>query len=119
MAAVLTTSMSLRIILSVRGSLQHGGSFALSDSSAATASRSTQGISFPRSGGAITNISTHGPQHTYTLDEMRTRPASRSSGRPGESDAKSSVHFLSDDTPLGLKVTIDREIGYANPVTYE
>jgi len=120
MAAVLTTSMSLRIILSVRGSLNHGGSFALSDSSAATASRSTQGISVPRSGGAITNISTHGPQHTYTLDEMRTRPESRSSGNANDIDAKSSVHVLgSDDAPIGVKVTVDREIGYDEPIGYK
>src|SRR6202041_3093706 len=49
MAAVLTTSMTLRIILSVRGSLVHGGSFA-GGSTAATSgqSRSAHVISTSR-----------------------------------------------------------------------
>jgi len=131
MAAVLTTSMSLRIVLSVRGTLEHGGTFALSNSSAATSSRTTHVISGGRSGGP-TNISTHGAQHTFTLDELRTKPEgewTHSSNGAGDQDAKSSVHVLGDDTGsnhvkseevgLGVKITIDREIGYDDHDRYK
>jgi len=115
MAAVLTTSMSLRIILSVRGTLEHGGSFALSASTGGSSSRTTHVISGVRSGNP-TNISTHTP-HTYTLDELRTKPEGEWGAN--DVDAKSSVH--NEDGVLksglvgrddGVKVTIDREIGY-------
>lgn len=137
MAAVLTTSMSLRIVLSVRGTLEHGGTFALSNSSAATSSRTTHVISGGRSGGGggggPTNISTHGAQHTYTLDDIRTKPegewATHSSNGAGDPDAKSSVHVLGDETGLnhannedvgmGVKITIDREIGYDHHDRYK
>lgn len=127
MAAVLTTSMTLRIILSVRGSLDHGGSFALSASSAGgTSSRTTHVIS-GRSGHP-TNISTTNP-HTYTLDDMQSKPE----GEWGvvDADAKSSVNDTENKGPVGglvdsaedrdthspgvgVKITIDREVGYDN-----
>ncbi|CAA7261491.1 unnamed protein product [Cyclocybe aegerita] len=120
MAAVLTTSMTLRIILSVRGTLEHGGSFALSASTGGTSSRTTHVISGARSGNHPTNISTHTP-HTYTLDDLRSKPE----GEWGTTDAdnKSSVHdeaiktgFVQprsdSDVNVGVKITIDREIGY-------
>jgi hypothetical protein len=132
MAAVLTTSMSLRIILSVRGTLEHGGSFALSNSSAATSSRTTQIISGGRSHGGPTNISTHGAPHTYTLDELRTKPEgewAHDSTGAGDTDVKSSVHVLGDDAEsnhiksdevgMGVKITIDREIGYDDHDRYK
>ncbi|TFK74783.1 hypothetical protein BDN72DRAFT_955454 [Pluteus cervinus] len=116
MAAVLTTSMSLRIILSVRGSLAHGGSFALSSSGATGSSRTTHVIS-TRSG-APTHISSHVPQ-TYTLDDIRSKP----DGEWGmaDPDGKSSVTeskggILESDQHkngnVGVKITIDREVGY-------
>lgn len=126
MAAVLTTSMTLRIILSVRGSLDHGGSFALSASSGGTSSRTTHVIS-GRSGHP-TNISTTNP-HTYTLDDMQSKPE----GEWGvvDADAKSSVNDTENKGPVGglvgspedrdtlspgvgVKITIDREVGYDN-----
>ena len=126
MAAVLTTSMTLRIILSVRGSLDHGGSFALSASSGATSSRTTHVIS-GRSAHP-TNISTTN-QHTYTLDDMQSKPE----GEWGavDADAKSSVNGAENKGPagglvgsaedrdtlspgVGVKITIDREVGYDN-----
>ncbi|TFK40563.1 hypothetical protein BDQ12DRAFT_679674 [Crucibulum laeve] len=124
MAAVLTTSMSLRIILSVRGTLDHGGSFAGSASNGSS-SRTTHVIS-GRSG-VQTGISTH-PQHTYTLDEMRSKPEAE---WVADADGKSSVNDIAaenkaglvpaesrEDVPspgIGVKVTIDREIDYDSP----
>ncbi|KAH9480445.1 hypothetical protein JR316_0007045 [Psilocybe cubensis] len=115
MAAVLTTSMTLRIILSVRGTLDHGGSFALSASTGATSSRTTHVIS-GRSGNNATHISTHTP-HTYTLDDLRSKPEGDWPSADG--DTKSSVHedavkglARSDSHNAGVKITIDREIGY-------
>jgi len=111
MAAVLTTSMTLRIILSVRGPLEYGGSFA--HSSALTGSSRTTHIISTRSG-APTHLSIHAPTHTYTLDEMRSKTEGEF-----ESDAKSSVadtksgnlyENSTKEVPLGVKVTVDREI---------
>jgi hypothetical protein len=119
MAAVLTTSMSLRIVLSVRGSLEHGGSFALSGSSHTGSSRTTHVLS-TRSGGIPTNITTsHGP-HTYTLDDMRSKPEGDWVDKSSvmEAEAKPGIlepHVNHDNERgpnLGVKVTIDREIGY-------
>jgi hypothetical protein len=118
MAAVLTTSMSLRIVLSVRGSLEHGGSFALSGSSHTGSSRTTHVLS-TRSGGIPTNITTsHGP--TYTLDDMRSKPEGDWVDKSSvmEAEAKPGIlepHINHDDERsqnLGVKVTINRETGY-------
>jgi len=125
MAAVLTTSMTLRIILSVRGSLEHGGSFALSASSGGTSSRTTH---VSGRSGHPTNISTTNP-HTYTLDDMRSKPESE--WGVVDVDAKSSVNDTENKGPVGglggstedrdtlspgvgVKITIDREVGYDN-----
>ncbi|KAF8964369.1 hypothetical protein BDZ97DRAFT_1919056 [Flammula alnicola] len=124
MAAVLTTSMTLRVVLSIRSTLAGGGSFALSASSA--------GASSSRTGTTHTGISTHGAGvHTYTLDEMRGKPEGE--WGVGDGDAKSSVHGLTAgedgvvkvgvvereelDT-AGVKITIDREIGYDESERY-
>lgn len=111
MATVLTASMTLRIILSVRGSLIMGGSFALS-ASVGESSRSTQIIS-GRSGPV--NASSH--PNTFTLDDLRTKPE----GEWVVPDNKSSVNLtdrknnlvLDDrepaETTMAVKVTIDRD----------
>ncbi|TFK28081.1 hypothetical protein FA15DRAFT_665869 [Coprinopsis marcescibilis] len=129
MAAVLTTSMTLRIILSIRSSLDYGGSFALSAStgqnsssrggntnphihglsaiSHASANPNATGL---RSAGAH-NISTHNGQ-TYTLDEMQLR-GSKPEGAWDDTDAdKSSVGAESKGRTVeeGVKITIDREV---------
>lgn len=128
MAAVLTTSMTLRIILSVRGTLNSGGSFALNASSAHTGStsRTTHVLSTSRSG-VPTDLS-HNPHHTYTLDQMRSKPE----GEWGPDVDAKSVNELSkggilppgsDDVAvispnpanLGVKITIDREVDYDSP----
>jgi hypothetical protein len=120
MAAVLTTSMSLRIILSVRGSLVQGGSFALSASTQTGSSRTTHVIS-TRSGAAPTNISTHTP-HTYTLDDMRSKTETDwvdGKSSVNETEGKAAIldpsHENDGERPtqnVGVKITIDREIGY-------
>ncbi|EAU86009.1 hypothetical protein CC1G_03032 [Coprinopsis cinerea okayama7 len=127
MAAVLTTSMTLRIILSIRSSLDYGGSFALSNSNHGTSSRGNvtnphihglSGLSHVsgnpglRSGAA--HITTN--PHTYTLDEMRGKPeggwdgaddldkssvGAESKGRVGNDD------LVADE---GVKITINREV---------
>jgi hypothetical protein len=117
MAAVLTTSMSLRIVLSVRGPLAHGGSFALSASTNTGSSRNTHVIS-TRTGGVPTGIS-NGP-HTYTLDDIRSKPEGdwNADGKSSVNEPESKDAILSADPerapPVGVKVvtTIDREIDY-------
>lgn len=106
MAAVLTTAMTLRIILSVRGSLIHGGSFALSGTSANSSSRTANIIS-TRSG----NLSTSRPQHTYNLDEMRGKPESEWVD-DSNADAKPGVYDPHGQQESGVKVTVDRQIGF-------
>lgn len=117
MAAVLTTSMSLRIILSVRGSLAHGGSFALSASTQTGSSRTTHVIS-TRSNAIPTNVSTHNAGHTFTLDDMRSKTeadwvandkASDAEGKPTVFDSQDSDNQRG---AVGVKITIDREVGY-------
>lgn len=118
MAAVLTTSMSLRIILSVRGSLVHGGSFALSGSSQSGSSRPTHVIS-TRSGAIPTNVSTHNAGHTYTLDDMRSKTEAdwAINDKASDTEAKPAVFDGDNDQPqrhpsVGVKITIDRQVGY-------
>ncbi|KAF8158399.1 hypothetical protein B0H34DRAFT_656939 [Crassisporium funariophilum] len=128
MAAVLTTSMTLRIVLSVRGTLEHGGSFALSASTGGSSSRTTHVLSANGGGRSAnhpnhpTNISTHTP-HTYTLDELRSKPEGEWGVVGDDRDTKSSVHGVGGglverdlgdkgDRGVGIKITVDREIGY-------
>ncbi|KAF8631774.1 hypothetical protein AX17_004989 [Amanita inopinata Kibby_2008] len=124
MAAVLTTSMSLRIILSVRGTLDYGGSFALSATSGLTGSSRTTHVISTRSG-VQTNLSTHNPNHTYTLDDIRAKPegdwsAADVDGKSSvnESDRKAGVLFTENTVKethgVGVKVTVDTEVGYDN-----
>lgn len=114
MAAVLTTSMTLRIILSVRGTLVQGGSFALSGTTANSSSSRTTHIISTRSG-IPTNISAHVPHdHTYTLDDMRSKPEAQ---WPDNDNQSGKGEILGMDPAKGeeaegVKVTIDREVGY-------
>jgi len=113
MVAVLTVSMALRIILSVRGSLEYGGNFSLS-AGTASSSRTTH-VAGARSANP-SNLSAPHP-HTYTLDDLRPK----AEGEWGASDADKSS-MPDDDTvvktgyvdgmPNGVKITIDKEIGY-------
>jgi hypothetical protein len=119
MTAVLTTSMTLRIVLSVRGTLASGGSFAGSTTNGS--SRTTHVISTSRTN--PTNISSRIPG-TYTLDEMRGGVKSEVEW---DTDGKSSVHDSKvadivvgpepklaegDKGALGVKITIDQQVEY-------
>ena len=124
MAAVLTTSMTLRIILAVRGSLAQGGAFALSahsNSGTGTgSSRTTNVLSSSRSAPTTNN-------HTFTLDHMRSKPeewtdpdAKQTADIVVGPDDKVGVMSGSDDELAhsrdalpGVKVTVDREVDYA------
>ncbi|KAJ8454300.1 hypothetical protein ONZ45_g19360 [Pleurotus djamor] len=133
MAAVLTTSMTLRIILNIRGSLDYGGSFSPTASSVGTSSTA----STARGGAVRSNIhnptnhtlSLHQlsvaghPAHTYTLDEMRN--GSKPEPEWNDPDAKVDVKGLnvgditptpqeSEQTAEGVKITIAKEVGYDN-----
>lgn len=124
MAAVLTTSMSLRIILSVRGSLNHGGSFAVT--SASNPSRSggtTHVISASRRGDVPVNpvLSLQQPvPGTYAVPlEGKERD-----WVGAEFDGKSSVvgdkegAFDSPRPPIiddGVKITVATETDYDVP----
>jgi len=135
MAAVLTTTMTLRIILSVRGSLASGGSFAGSSSGAASSGSrgaTTHVISTRHTGqGTGPGVLQIGsqlsgvPGQTYTINEM---PQDKSRVGDWDTDGKSSVNegkeglVPSDDNinvvdthaapanPYGVKITIDRQI---------
>jgi len=117
MAAVLTVSMSLRIILSARWPLDYGGNFSLSVGT--TASSRTTHVGGGRSANPPTNLSAQHP-HTYTLDNLG-KPEGEWS--PSEADVKRNMR--DDDTVVktgyvngthtrsnGVKITIDKETGY-------
>jgi hypothetical protein len=114
-AAVLTTSMTLRIVLSVRGSLEYGGSFAHTNASSSQNSRS---VHISGRSAIHTNISTTQP-HTYTLEDMRSKGEGEwhTKTEPDWSDNKSNdteVKPVILETPKnpGVKITVDKEIGY-------
>ncbi|KAG6918322.1 hypothetical protein DXG01_015180 [Tephrocybe rancida] len=117
-AAVLTTSMTLRIVLSVRGSLVQGGSFALSGSQTGS-SRTTHVIS-TRTGGVPTNVSTHNAGHTYTLDDIRSKTEADwvSNDKASDTEAKPAIleghegEQVQRNPSVGVKITIDRQVGY-------
>ena len=116
MAAVLTSSMTLRIILSVRGSLVKGGSFALS-ASMGNSSQSTQ-ITSGRSGNPINSSA---QANTFTLDDLRTNSTKPEGEWVIGPDNKSSINIADrknnlvpdprefSETTMGVKVTIDRD----------
>ncbi|KAJ6610189.1 hypothetical protein B0H10DRAFT_2166096 [Mycena sp. CBHHK59/15] len=106
MAAVLTTAMALRIVLSVRGTLASGGTFFGS-------STNMSGATHVNSRSGLASKLSQAPQ-TYTLDEMRSRPEVWG-------DAKNSTVADVDDKAVleinrpvsaGVQVTIDREVGF-------
>ena len=125
MAAVLTTTMTLRIILSVRGTLAYGGSFAgaaTPNASAGTSRGTTHVLSARTTGPAnVVNInSTIGTGtvgQTYTIGEMgadKSRPdwdvdgkSSMNEGKEGLVPSDEQVNIVNTK---GVKVTIDRQV---------
>lgn len=138
MAAVLTTTMTLRIILTVRGSLAYGGSFVGSSGAAASSggSHGTTHVITTRhtaAGGApgVLNINstlgavTSGVGQTYTIGEMgadKTRHDWDADGKSSMNEGKEAALVPSDDnvnivdtrsdhrTNYGVKITIDRQV---------
>jgi len=113
MTAVLTTSMTLRIILSVRGTLASGGTFAGSTTAHSGSSRTTHVISTSRS--HPTNISSRIPG-TYTLEDMRSKAEGEwdNDGKSSVHDTKASdiVNIGADPKAGGVKITVNREVEY-------
>lgn len=115
MAAVLTTSMTMRIVLSVRGSLVNGGSFA------GSTSQSTGNSGLSRSG-VVSTGRTGNLAPTFDLSQV-SKGAEGGDWHLSDGDGKSSVngseskgiimptgaHVVGDE---GVKITIDREIEY-------
>jgi len=132
MTAVITTTMTLRIILAVRGSLSQGGSFAgvLSASSGThSASRGIGTARAPTNAPSVLQISSHThTAPTYTIDGIGQKAAHGWDGTEGkndilgvpENDLKSFGPPMNDtefDTGYakapglhGVKITVDREI---------
>ena len=126
MAAVITTTMTLRIILSVRGSLFHGGSFAgvWPSSSTHTASRGIASARAPPNAPSVLQIASNGHSApTYTIDGIRQKTERGWDGTEGKSDILAVAE--NDHKPLdspeydadyskapglqGVKITVDRE----------
>ncbi|KAI0345737.1 hypothetical protein BDW22DRAFT_1369962 [Trametopsis cervina] len=123
MAAVLTTSMTLRIILSVRGSLAKGGSFAVS-SAHSHSHPSTHVISAQRSAGAGPVLSLQNPhQGPYTVPlggDGKARDWSDDKASDAIVEPKGDGVYAEDviepteETPKGVKITIDTETDYGD-----
>ncbi|KAF8578358.1 hypothetical protein K439DRAFT_1362382 [Ramaria rubella] len=141
MAAVLSITMTMRIILSVRGSLAAGGSFAGS-SSAGTSSHShsgtrshthSQGRSLGMAGAGQGQVFSINPasqgRPTYTLEEMHAAKAQGDwvgADEDGKAslngpaiqgvDSKKEVGFAGDadesESGVGVKVTIERQFDH-------
>ena len=124
MAAVLTTTMTLRIILSVRGSLKNGGSFAVTSAAHSHSHPSTHVISTHRAAGAQGNpvvsfqqqatypVTLGGPEakaHDWADDKASDQIAEMKEGVfPGEHPPTPP----SEDVPKGVKITIDTETAF-------
>ncbi|KAI0086566.1 hypothetical protein BDY19DRAFT_894697 [Irpex rosettiformis] len=123
MAAVLTTSMTLRIILSVRGSLAKGGSFAVS-SAHSQSHPSTHVISGQRSvGGPVLSLQqpSQGPYNVPLGSDGKANDWTDDKASDAIVEAKgegvypvdaASIPPELDEGPRGVKVTIDTEIDY-------
>ena len=129
MAAVITTTMTLRIILSVRGSLIHGGSFAgvwASSTGTHSASRGIASARAPPNAPSVLQITSNvHSAPTYTIDGMRQKTEHGWDGTEGKSDILAvaendhkpldSPEYDADFPPKapglqGVKITVDREV---------
>ncbi|KAJ7101370.1 hypothetical protein B0H15DRAFT_815847 [Mycena belliarum] len=97
MTAVLTTTHTLRIVLSIRGSLRHGGLFL------------PPGWADPTKGPRATHILAARPGlPSVTLDITRGK---QESGWATDND-KDSESRIAREPEVGVKITVDQEIGY-------
>ncbi|GJJ15996.1 hypothetical protein Clacol_010275 [Clathrus columnatus] len=129
MAAVLTMTMTMRIILSVRGSLIDGGLFAGSSSAPSNSGTSrshSQGRSVGVTGtgnnqGQVFSINPAASQvrQTFTLEEMRSKAQwEQNDDADGKSSLTGAQGVLGDtkpetgfghEDPVGVKVTIEQD----------
>ena len=121
MATVLTTTMTLRIILGVRGPLERGGAFSGTYSSTAATSYgrsqshsrgTTHVISTPsRSAG---QIATKDKGQTYTVDIAADGKEDAHWAPDANSVNDKDAVFLPTEN-VGVKITVDRETDYPDP----
>lgn len=136
MAAVLTTTMTMRIILSIRGGLANGGSFHGTSSSAQSGShsgshsrgisnRSGMGVNSGSGTGQVISINTRGQPQTFTIGGDKEDPArwpgvevaaKQGSEYDGEGDGRSahSIPFKANGEEAlggkGVHVTVDKRV---------
>ena len=135
MAAVITTTMTLRIILSVRGPLDYGGSFAGVWSSSTATHSASRGIGVasaraPANAQSILQIASHThTAPTYTLDAMGQKSEHGWDGSEGKADILPENDHKAYGSPdseydsgfakapglHGVKITVDREIADFDP----
>ncbi|GBE84897.1 hypothetical protein SCP_0700770 [Sparassis crispa] len=123
MTAVLTTTMTLRIILSVRGSLASGGTFAVSSSSRPTRSGgTTHVISTNRNVAGVTSnpvLTIHQVPATYTVPLAEGKEQDwvgdtdgHSSLVEGKEGIFSSPTAPIDKADIGVTITVDTETDF-------
>jgi hypothetical protein len=128
MAAVTTTTMTLRIILSVRGSLFYGGSFAgawASSTGTNSASRGIASARAPANAPSVLQITSHAHSApTYTIDGIGQKSEHGWDGTEGKNDIlaipendhkaldspEEDAEFSKAPGLQGVKITVDREI---------
>lgn len=136
MAAVITTTMTLRIILSVRGPLSHGGSFAgvwSSSTGTNSASRGVGSARAPANATSVLQIASHTHSApTYTLDVgqktehgwdgtevkqdiLSTPENDHKTFAPPINDPEYDAGFTKAPGLHGVKITVDREIADFDP----
>lgn len=123
MAGVLTATMSMRIVLGVRGSLENGGIFSASGSGSSTGGSGTlSGTGVARGRGAITY--TIGDIHTQTKSIGAARGAKEEGAWDGDKnsvdaisgrDAKVTLPIVGEedsDKGVGVQITVDKQVEY-------
>lgn len=135
MTAVVTTTMTLRIILSVRGPLYYGGTFSGTGTTSASTRSGSRGITsgrVPPNAPSILQINSHThTAHTYTIDGIGQKVEHGWDNSEGKSDVLpipdddrkgSSIHVPDFDDGYskvpglqGVKITVDREITDFDP----
>jgi hypothetical protein len=135
MTAVVTTTMTLRIILSVRGRLYYGGTFTGTGTTSASTRSGSRGINsgrVPPNAPSILQINSQAhTAHTYTIDGISQKVEHGWDGSEGKSDVlpnpdddrkASSIHDPDFDAGYarvpglqGVKITVDREIADFDP----
>ena len=119
MTAVLTTTMTLRIILSVRGSLEGGGIFTGDWSTSVPQSQGTNGVPTGRGNtNSVLHINSQlPPGGAYTLDGIQKKAQGEWMDVPGSDhkvplDTKETGSFEGGEAPglQGVRITVDREV---------